>query len=173
VFNEVRKQYFFNIETDDKELSKSVHVHLEPFNLRVKQYMKKRGEREVEILRVYDKQFCSLLKATSTSWNNYVNEREFREGFLRGVFDTAYLRIDLDVIAPNKKRWNVRITDNDPEFLLDVKKLLKDMGIGCNVYKMNVVFCLDIAGKFNLKQFRNKIGFSLERKQAALEKSLL
>lgn len=120
-----------------------------------------------------------LKKSDSFTWEVpkiAFESQEFRRGFLQGFFDgegTVRIRFKRMKAGYTVKIRNVRTTSVNKRGLEEIRQLLELEGIRCMLYPAgNKYFMLDIEGKFRLNLFKEKIGFSIQKKKEKLEHAL-
>jgi len=104
-------------------------------------------------------------------------DSRIKANFLRGLFDSEGCVSAYNLETPKKATRFISFHNSDKKLVLLVKTLLESLGIkvqnidriiGSGFSKYGIYFRLRIGGRDNLKMFKNKIGFSIERKNKKL-----
>lgn len=113
---------------------------------------------------------------------NLINfDNKIKANFLRGLFDSEGCVSASNLETPRKATRFISFHNSDKKLTFLVKTLLESLGIrvqnvdkiiGSGFNKHGIYFRLRIGGKNNLKMFKNKIGFSIGRKNKKLEELL-
>lgn len=106
---------------------------------------------------------------------------EVKVNFLRGIFDSEGNVSGSNLNMPRRSTRFVALYNTDEELIRLVKVLLESLGIKVQhidkriksgFTEHTVELRLRIGGKRNLEMFKNKIGFSIERKNKKLQEIL-
>jgi len=128
----------------------------------------------------------SSLRASNFLDNFDINDliiakKEVRAGFLRGFFDAEGGVSGSNLKTPRIATRFVSCINSDKKLILLVKDLIESIGIkvqnidgrtGIGFNEKGISYRLRIGGKENLIKYKNKVGFSIERKNKKLDEVL-
>ncbi len=166
------------LEVKDKDFAQTFHKQLEKWS-GLKARFSFNENKGLHTVRLSSLRAVEFLRDFNIFDVINANE-EIKVNFLRGMFDSEGNVSGSNLTTPKKSTRFVSLFNTDEELIRLVKVLLETVGIKVqNIDKKiggftgrTVCFRLRIGGKSNLEMFKNKIGFSIERKNKKLEEIL-
>ncbi|MBI2547328.1 MAG: hypothetical protein HYW23_02670 [Candidatus Aenigmarchaeota archaeon] len=163
------------LEVKDKDFAQTFHNQLEKWS-GLKAQFDFNENKGLYTVQLYSLRAAEFLKEFDISDLVNANE-EIKVNFLRGMFDSEGNVSGSNLNTPRTSTRFVALFNTDEELIRLVKVLLEAVGIKVqNIDKKiggftghTVCFRLRIGSKINLEMFKNKIGFSIARKNKKLE----
>jgi len=167
------------LEVIDKDFAQNFHNQLEKWSgLEFSFYFNKNKGLYTAVL--YSLRAARFLKDFNI-YNLVDADNEIKANFLRGLFDSEGNVSASNLETPKTATRFISFFNNDKKLIDLTKTLLESLGIkvqnvdkrvGGGFKETTINFRLRIGGFNNLELFRNKIGFSIERKNKKLEELL-
>ncbi len=168
-----------SLEVKDRDFAEMFHNQLEEWSgLNFSLYFNKKKKLYTTML--YSLRAARFMKAFDIEKLIGANGI-VKANFLRGMFDSEGNVSGSNLKTPRTATRFIAVFNNDKKLILLVKTLLESLGIrvqnidkriGTGFKDTTINFRLRIGGFENLKLFKEKIGFSIERKNKKLEEIL-
>lgn len=182
-YDENKSLYQVNIGVKDKdfiEFLKKQTQEIYPYHIRIWEredsHSKKNGV--FYGLTIHSKDFCKLIKDYNLE---EMKDEEIIKGFLRGFFDAEGSMVIYSLNIPRLAVRHITLTHKDYSLILLIIGFLNRFNIksgkisvkkGSGFNPKGIYYVFKITGKENLINFKNNVGFSIQRKQKKLEEAL-